>query len=368
MKTKAAIAYEVKQPVVVEEIEVRPPRENEVMIKIAASGVCHSDLSLLNGTIVHTLPEVLGHEGAGTVVEVGKGVTDYREGDQVMLSFVAPCGRCPRCKAGQETLCETYFSGDRGHLPDGTCRFHKGDLEIRQFARLGTMSEYTVVHTDAVLPLPEGYPVKTAALMGCCVPTGVGAVLRAGRVAAGESVCVIGCGGVGLNVVQGARLVEAHPILAIDRVESKLEAARLFGATHTINSASCDAVEVVMSLTGGEGVDYAFEVIGLSETIEMAFRMLRMGGHAIVIGIAGRDRRISLPAWMLPYGERKISGTFGGSCHPREDLPAFLHLYGEGKLMLDELVTRTYRLEEVNEAFADLEAAKNVRGMIDFEN
>ena len=368
MKTKAAVAYEVNQPVVVEEIEVRPPRENEVMVKIAASGVCHSDLSLLRGTIVHTLPEVLGHEGSGTIVEVGKGVTDYQTGDQVMLSFVAPCERCPRCLAGQYTLCETYFLGDRGHLPDGTCRFHKGDLELRQFARLGTMSEYTVVHTDAVLPLPEGYSVKTAALMGCCVPTGVGAVTRAGQVAAGESVCVIGCGGVGLNVVQGARLVGAHPILAIDRVDSKLEAAVLFGATHTIDSGSCDALETVMSLTGGEGVDYAFEVIGLSETIEMAFGMLRMGGHAIVIGIAGRDCRVSLPAWMLPYGERKISGTFGGSCHPREDLPAFLQLYGEGKLMLDELVTRTYDLEEVNEAFADLEAAKNVRGMIDFES
>ena len=367
MKTKAAVCYEVGKPVVVEEIELRPPKASEVMIKIGASGVCHSDLSLLNGTIVHTLPEVLGHEGAGTVVEVGEETADYKVGDRVMLSFVSSCGHCFQCQSGHPTLCEAWFGGDRGLLLDGTCRFHKGDRDIHQFARLGTMSEYAVVHTDSVVALPDGYEFRHAALIGCGVPTGVGAVLRTAKVQPGQSVCVIGTGGVGLNVVQGARLSGANPIIAVDRLDNKLEAARQFGATHTINASKVDPVEAVRELTGGHGVEYAFEVIGLKQTIETAFELIRIGGQAVIIGITNREHEVSFPAFMFPYGERKVVGSFMGSCLPREDMPRFLELYSEGKLMLDELVTRTYSLDEVNQAFADLEEGRNLRGMILFE-
>ncbi len=366
MKTKAAVAYEVGKSAVVEELELRPPRENEVLIKIRASGVCHSDLSLINGTIVHPLPEVLGHEGAGTVVEVGKGVTEYKPGDPVMLSFVLCCGKCEQCQSGHHTLCEIHFETHRGRLLDDTCRFHKNGLEINQFSRLGTMSEYTVVPIDTVVPMPDGSSLRTAALIGCGVSTGIGAVTRAANVQAGESVCIIGTGGVGLNAVQGARLVGAEPIIAIDRLENKLQAAMEFGATHTINSTEVDPVEAVKELTSGKGVHYAIEVIGYTPTMEMAFNMLRHGGNAVIVGIAGQDQKVQIPAWMLPYGERKISGTFMGSCNPREDMPHFLRLYEEKRLKLDELVTRSYDLEEVNEAFADLEAGKNIRGIIDF--
>lgn len=366
MKTKAAVAYEVGKPVVVEELDLRPPRENEVLVKIRASGVCHSDLSLLNGTIVHSLPEVLGHEGAGTVVEVGEGVSQCKPGDSVMLSFVLCCGKCDQCQSGHHTLCEVHFGTDRGRLLDNSCRFHKNGLEVNQFSRLGTMSEYTVVPVDTVIPMPEGSSLRTAALIGCGVSTGIGAVTRAAKVREGESVCVIGTGGVGLNAVQGARLAGADPIIAVDRLENKLQAAREFGASHTINSSEINPVEAVKELTSGKGVHYAIEVIGIPSTMEMAFNMLRHGGNAVIVGIAAQDQKIQIPAFMLPYGERRISGTFMGSCNPREDMPHFLKLYEEQKLKLDELVTRFYKLEEVNDAFADLEAGKNIRGVIDF--
>lgn len=367
MKTKAAIVYQYGEPVVVEEIEVRPPRESELLVKIAASGICHSDYSVMTGTIPHDLPEVLGHEGAGTVVEVGPGNASFEVGDRVMLPFVSSCGKCEPCVTGHPTLCEVHFGGNRGQLIDGTCRFHKGDLDIFQFARIGTLSEYTVVHTNSVLPLPDGYSFEHAALLGCGVTTGVGAVTRAAQVHAGSTVAVIGCGGVGLNVLQGARLAEASTIIAIDQVPSKLVQAKKFGATDCINSRDADVIQAVKALTGGKGVHYSFEAIGVPKTIEMAYGMLRMGGNAVIIGITGVQDTITIPSVFLPVWERKLTGSFFGSCIPKEDMPFLLGLYRQKKLMLDELITQYYELEEINQAFSDMETGENIRGMVLFE-
>ncbi|MBH52725.1 MAG: alcohol dehydrogenase [Opitutaceae bacterium] len=367
MKTKAAIVYEFNKPVIVEEIDLRPPRESELMIKIAASGICHSDYSVMTGTIPHDLPEVLGHEGAGTVVEVGPNTEGYQVGDRVMLPFVSSCGKCSRCTSGHPTLCEVHFAGKRGMLIDGTFRFHKGDQDIYQFSRIGALSEYTVVHTNSVVPLPDGYTFEHAALLGCGVTTGVGAVTRTAQVPAGSTVAIIGCGGVGLNVIQGARLAAASTIIAVDQMPSKLDQAKQFGATHCVNSKDRDAVEAVKELTQGNGVQFAFEAIGLPLTIELAYNMLSVGGNAVIIGITGFRDTITIPAAFLPIWEKKITGSFFGSCLPSEDMPYLLSLYKQKKLMLDELISKYYELEEINQAFSDMEVGENIRGMVLFE-
>jgi S-(hydroxymethyl)glutathione dehydrogenase / alcohol dehydrogenase len=367
MKTKAAIVYRYGEPVVVEEIDLRPPRESELLIKIGASGICHSDYSVMTGTIPHDLPEVLGHEGAGTVVEVGPGTEGYQVGDRVMLPFVSSCGTCGRCKAGHPTLCEVHFRGKRGTLIDGTCRFYKGDQDIYQFSRIGTLSEYTVVHTNSVLPLPDGYTFEQAALLGCGVTTGYGAVTRTAKVPAGATVAVIGCGGVGLNVIQGAKLAGASRIIAIDQVPSKLDQAKKFGATDCVNSKGLDAIEAVKNLNDGNGVDFAFEAIGLPATIEMAYNLLGVGGNAVIIGITSPKQTITIPAVFIPVWERKLTGSFFGSCLPSEDMPYLLGLYRQKKLLLDELISKYYKLEEINQAFSDMETGENIRGMVLFE-
>ncbi len=368
MKTRAAIVYKYGEPVVVEEIDVRPPQRSELLVKMAASGICHSDYSVMTGTIPHELPEVLGHEGAGVVVEVGPGVTGYQVGDRVMLPFVSSCGKCDRCVSGHPTLCEVHFAGKRGALIGDTCRFHKGDQDIYQFSRIGTLSEYSVVHTNSVLPLPDGYTFEQAALLGCGVTTGYGAVTRTAKVPAGATVAVIGCGGVGLNVIQGAKLAEASRIIAIDQVPSKLKQAAHFGATDCINSKDTNVVDVVKEMTDGKGVDFSFEAIGLSATIEMAYNLLGIGGNAIIIGITGVRDTITIPAVFIPVWERKITGSFFGSCLPGEDMPYLLDLYRQKKLKLDELVSKYYQLEDINQAFTDMETGENIRGMVLFED
>lgn len=367
MKTHAAVCYERNQPVVVEEIDLDPPQQSEILLRIAASGVCHSDLSVVTGIQTHALPEVLGHEGAGVIEAVGPGVTRFKEGDRVMLSFVSSCGTCEYCTRGRHCLCAVHFSGPRGFMLDGTTRFHKNGERIHHFSRLGTMSQYCVVPENSVVPVPDDIGLDKAALVGCGVTTGMGAALRTANVEFGSSAAIIGAGGVGLNVIQGARLAGAEKIIAIDRDPGKLAAAKNFGATHTVNASEVDAVEGVKALTNGEGVDYSFEAIGRSDTIEQAFHMLRMGGTAVVIGIPAADATITLPAGLFPFGERKLIGSFFGSAQSRVDMPRILNLYRSGRVMLDELVTKTYRLEEVNEAFTDLKAGRNLRGVILFD-
>lgn len=364
MRTQAAVVYEHDKPVVVDDLELDAPKDNEVLIRMAASGVCHSDLSIVNGTIYYDPPVAIGHEGAGVVEHVGAGVSYVRPGDHVVLSFVSYCGECQMCQRGRVNLCDG-FSARRGYLLDDTCRLHnKAGKPIPQMARIGTMSEYTVVPKQSLVKIDSHYSLEKAALVGCGVTTGVGAVLNTAKVEPGSSVAVIGTGGVGLNVIQGAVLASAERIIAVDRVDKKLDFARGFGATDVVNASEGDPVEAVKQLTGGKGVDYAFEVIGNPKTIEQAYVMIRRGGTAVVVGVAHADTRVSLPAQEMSLSEKRLIGSYYGSAMPRIDMPKILKLYDEGKLKLDELITQNYRLGQINEAFADMEAGKNARGVI----
>ncbi|MCZ6680824.1 MAG: Zn-dependent alcohol dehydrogenase [Candidatus Poribacteria bacterium] len=368
MQTKAAVVYEHNKAVVVEELDLEEPKADEVLIRMAASGVCHSDLSVVNGTIYYDPPVSLGHEGAGVVERVGENVSYVRPGDHVVLSFVSYCGSCRMCQMERASLCEG-FSARRGRLLDDTCRRHnKAGQPIPQMARIGTMAEYSVVPEQSLIKVDSHYPLDKAVLVGCGVTTGVCAVLNTAKVEPGSWVAVIGTGGVGLNAIQGAVLAGAERIFAIDRVPKKLDFARDFGATDTVNASDCDPVEAMQDLTGGKGVDYAFEVIGNSETIEQAYAMVRPAGTAVVIGLARPEAQVSLPASSIVQTEKRLIGSFYGSAVPRVDMPKLLQLYDEGKLKIDELITQNYRIEEINEAFADMEAGKNARGVILFDS
>lgn len=366
MKTRAAVMYEHNQPVVVEELELEEPKANEVLVRTAASGVCHSDLSVVTGAIYYDAAVALGHEGAGVIERVGADVTDFEIGDHVILSFVSYCGNCVMCQMEKVCLCESY-NVPRGFQLDGTYRlYNKSGDGILQMARIATMAEYMVVPQQNLVKIDAHFSLEKAALVGCGVTTGVGAVLNTARVEHGSSVAVIGTGGVGLNAIQGAVLANAKKIIAVDITEKKLKLAEVFGATDTVNAAEIDPIEAVRGLTDGRGVDYAFEVIGNPDTIAQAYRMVRAAGTAVIVGMAHHQKEFSIPAQHFVASERKIIGSFYGSCHPQIDMPKLLNLYTEGKLKLDELITKHYRLEQINEAFADMEAGENARGVILF--
>ncbi len=367
MKTRAAVVYEHNQPVVVEELELDEPRANEVLLRTAASGVCHSDLSVVTGTIYYDAAVALGHEGAGVIEHVGDSVTDFHPGDHVVLSFVSYCGSCRMCQMGRVCLCESY-NVPRGLQLDGTYRLHNSSGDgILQMARIATMSEYMVVPQQNLVKIGAHYSLEKAALVGCGVTTGVGAVLNTAKVEPGSSVAVIGTGGVGLNAIQGAVFVEAEPIIAVDIAEKKLNFAKRFGATDVVNAAENDPVEAVHELTDGLGVDYAFEVIGNPKTIVQAYDMVRAAGTAVIVGIAHHQAEFSIPAQQFVASEKRLIGSFYGSCQPRVDMPKLLRFYEDGILKLDELITRQYRLEQINEAFAAMEAGENARGVIVFD-
>jgi len=367
MKTRAAVVYEHNQPVVVEELELDDPGPNEVLIRTAASGVCHSDLSVVTGAIYYDAAVALGHEGAGVIEHVGNNVTDFHPGDHVVLSFVSYCGSCRMCQMERVCLCENY-NVPRGLQLDGTYRLHNSSgAGILQMARIATMSEYMVVPQQNLVKIEPRYSLEKAALVGCGVTTGIGAVLNTARVPPDSSVAVIGTGGVGLNVIQGATFTHPTRLIAVDITEKKLNFAKRFGATDVVNAAKDNPVEAVYELTDGLGVDYAFEVIGNPKTILQAYDMVRPAGTTVIVGIAHHEAEFSIPAQRFVSSEKRLIGSFYGSCQPQIDMPRLLRFYEEGILKLDELITRRYRLEQINEAFADLEAGENARGVIVFD-
>jgi Zn-dependent alcohol dehydrogenase len=361
---KAVVAREANRPVVVEPIEVESPRRDEIMVKVAACGVCHSDLSAINGTIAAPLPMILGHEGAGRVVEVGEGVTDFAVGDTVISSFVNMCGKCRFCVTGRPNLCDV---GARtfATLPDGSLRTRDAQGQaLNVFSACGVMAEYATLHVNNAVRIQSGMPMPQAALISCGVMTGVGAAINTARVEAGASVLVIGAGGVGLNVIQGCAIAGAGTIIAVDMADHKLDLARQFGATHVINAGRDEnLVKSVKKLTGG-GVDYAFECIGLGRMVEQAYRALRRGGKAVVVGVARGDDATSVKTASLTFEEKTLTGSYYGGARPREDFPRLIGLYQSKKLKLDELITRRYSIDEAPQAFADLEAGRNARGVI----
>jgi S-(hydroxymethyl)glutathione dehydrogenase / alcohol dehydrogenase len=364
---KAAVCYEHNQPVRVDEVTLDPPRRDEVRVRLVASGVCHSDFSLVTGILRGRLPCVLGHEGAGVIEEIGEGVADLSRGDKVVLSWVTPCGRCFYCRLAKPHLCEL---GERinktNRMPDGSTRVHKDGQDLNVFSAIGTMAEFAVAPANAAVKLPPDAPLDKCALLGCAVTTGVGAVFNTAGVVPGSSVAVFGAGGVGLNAIQGAAIAGAERIIAVDAQPAKLEMAKTFGATDVVDAGKADPVESIRALTAGRGVDYAFEAIGTKRTVEQAFEATRKAGTCVVIGLGSIKESVSLNLFFLPLLEKRLLGCWYGSADVHRDIPRLLALYRAGKLKLDALVTRTYALEEINEAFAAMNSGANARGLILF--
>jgi len=365
MKTKAAVLETYGTPLVIDELELDGPREKEVLIEYKAAGLCHSDLSILKGILrMPPLPCVAGHEGAGVVKEVGPGVTRVKPDDHVLAMWVPTCGQCYYCLRGQPYLCAEKDKARAGTMLDGTYRLTRGGKNMQMMMGVGTFSQYNVLNELSVTPIDADIPFEVASITGCAVMTGVGAVLKKAKVAPGSSVAVIGIGGIGINVIQGAVLANATKIIAIDLLDNKLEWARQFGATHTINSSKEDPVEKVLALTGGIGADYAFEAIGLADTAVTTYKLVRRGGDAVFLGVPGMEVNVSLPQFQFPLMEKSALGSYYGSGNLRVDLITLLDLFKAGRLKLAELITSRYSLEDINTGFADMEAGKNIRGVI----
>ena len=357
---KAVVAHEVNKFSVVD-VDLDSPKVGEVLVKMQATGVCHSDLSIINGTIRWKLPSVLGHEGAGIVEQVGEGVTHVKPGDHVVLSFVPNCGECFNCLRAEPHLCRQ--NKPHGGLLDGTSRVRMNGEEIAVMSFLGNMAEYCVVPEACVVTIDKRYDFKAAALVGCGVTTGVGAAIKTAEVKPGSTVAVFGCGGVGLNVIQGARIAGAAKIIAVDLSVEKMQMARAFGATDNV-SGNGDSVKEILDMTGGIGVDYAFEVVGNAKLVEACVKATRANGTTVLVGVGRSDDRFSFNAMVLPFTAKTIKGCMYGSANFKVDFPMYLELYQQGRLDLDRLITRTYSIDEAPEAFADLESGKNARGVI----
>jgi S-(hydroxymethyl)glutathione dehydrogenase / alcohol dehydrogenase len=360
---RAALMRAVGAPLEVLDLRLDEPRAGEVRVRLHAAGVCHSDLSILEGRIASPVPVVLGHEGAGVVDAVGDGVRSVAVGDHVVISWVPMCGRCHFCLHGQPQLC-TSGAYTPGLMDDGTTRLHDGDSPIHHGLHAATFAEQTVVREGSVVRVDPGIPFAAAALVGCAVTTGVGAALRTAEVHAGESVVVIGCGGVGLSVVQGCRLAGAGRIIAVDTVPARLEAAQRFGATHVVTGGDTAPAEV-RGLTGKLGADVAFEVAGHPALQRQAWDMTRRGGRTILVGVPAMDAETTLPSLLLAVSEKTLKGCYYGSAYPPRDFPWLLDLYQAGRLDLDSLVTQTLPLEGVNEAFEAMRRGEQLRTVID---
>src|SRR5436190_21276574 len=358
---RAAICRTHNQAITVEEISVDPPKRGEVTVRLAACGVCHSDLSAITGTIALPLPLVLGHEGAGVVEDVGEGVSDLAKGDHVVFSFIYMCGKCRFCVSGRPVLCLEQGKALTTPL-EGSPRVHdRSGAPLNIFSGCGAMAEYATVSAENLIKVDPKIPFECAALVGCGVTTGVGAVFNTAKVQPGSSVAVFGCGGVGLSVIQGARIAGAEKIIAIDTLEAKLAMAKQFGATDVLMGTE-DPTKALKKLTGG-GPDYAFECVGSGELAATAYRAIRRGGLAVVVGVAKPTDSTSLPTMTLPFEEKTLTGSYFGSCVPRVDFPRMLGLYLKGELKLDELITKRYGIAEAPQAVADLESGRNARGV-----
>jgi len=366
---RAAILEAPATDLVVEHIECQQPQAGEVLVRIAASGVCHSDLHVLHGTQSSPLPVVLGHEGAGVVEAVGPDVKRVKVGDHVVLSWTPYCGQCAYCQSGHPNLCEVvYAKMGTGLLMDGTSRLSRAGKALYHYSFISSFAEYCVVPESGCVVIERDIPLDKAALVGCAVMTGVGAALNTAHVQPGSVAAVIGAGGVGLNAIQGARLAGAVSIIAIDVNPTKLARARVFGATHLINATEVNAVATVRDLTKGMGADYTFEAVGRPETMRQCWEMARPGGTVVMVGIAPQGSELTLPANRVVREERRLMGSFYGSARPHIDMPMILDLYMAGKLMLDELVTHHYSLEQINEAIHSLESGEAIRPVIVFDN
>jgi alcohol dehydrogenase/S-(hydroxymethyl)glutathione dehydrogenase/alcohol dehydrogenase len=365
MRTVAALLEEPHKPVEVVDLDIESPRAGEVMVEIAATGVCHSDLSVADGALGNPMPIVLGHEGAGTIIDLGAGVTDLAVGDHVVLAWLAQCGECFYCVHGQAELCERAgLSFARSNLPDGTTRLSHHGVPVFQMAGLGTFAQHCVVPARSAVRVPSGLPFESAALIGCAALTGFGAAVNTADIRAGDSVAVIGGGGVGLNTVQGARASGAARIIVVDPSPERREFARSLGATDALPP-SATLVREVRALTGGRGTDVAFEVVGHADTIGTAVKIARRGGQVVLVGAARADVLLSVPAFNgIVMTGKKILGSLYGSANVRRDVPRLVDLYRSGMLKLDELVTERFSLAHTAEAIEYCRQGRGVRGVV----
>jgi S-(hydroxymethyl)glutathione dehydrogenase/alcohol dehydrogenase len=358
---KAAVLHEVGQPLVIEDVEVANPEPREVRLRTVAAGVCHSDLHFVNGDYTWPLPAVLGHESACVVEAVGSDVSYVAPGDHVITCLSIFCGHCRYCTTGRPALCVRKGLTRKRDQPQ---RLTMGGKRVNQFLNLSSYAEEMLVHEHAVVKIQKDIPMDRACLVGCGVTTGVGAVLNTAKMEAGSSVAVIGCGGVGLSAVQGARLGGAARIIAVDMNEGKLALAKKMGATHGVNASEVDPVEAVKDLSDG-GVDYSFEAIGLKKTAEQAFQMLGKGGTATVVGMVPEGVNIEIRGADL-LDEKRLQGSNMGSNRFRVDMPRYIDFYLQGKLNLDDMLSAEIRLEDVNDALEALKTGEVARQVIRF--
>ncbi len=366
MKTQAAVLNSPQTPLEIEELTLQSPADGEVLVRIVASGVCHSDYHLISGATRHPLPAVLGHEGAGIIEAVGSGVKRLQVGDHIIMNWAPSCGHCFYCQHGKPNLCDT-FTGPlwAGTMLNGTTRLYRKDQPVYHYCGLATFSQYAVVPQESCIPIRKDGPLKVAALVGCAVATGVGSVIYTSPVRPGDSVVVIGCGGVGLNILQGAALCGAQTIIAVDTSPAKMPLAKQFGATHTL-MADDKTLEMIRDLTGGRGADHVFEAIGVPKIQEIALDYVRPGGTLVLVGISAMGSATNLPGAVITRQEKVIKGSYYGTIDAARDFPMLLDLYMAHKLKLDELISTEYRLEEVNDAFAAMLGGHVARGVLIF--
>jgi S-(hydroxymethyl)glutathione dehydrogenase / alcohol dehydrogenase len=367
MKIQAAVLAGPRNPFELREVELAPPRRGEVLVRIAASGLCASDLNALDGkrTLV-PFPAVLGHEAAGIVEELGEDVGRLRSGDHVVLSILPSCGRCAACRAGRPNHCATAAETmSRGALLDGSSRLAADGRTLSHFLGVSSFADHAVVSESAAIAIDPAMPLDRAAVIGCAVLTGIGAVRNTARVQAGERCAVFGCGGVGLSAIQGARIAGARTIVAVDVHREKLDLARRLGATHTVDARQGDVPAAVRDASDG-GVDYAFEAAGRHETIEQAWGSLAAGGQLVVVGLLASGARLTLDAGPL-IEEKRIAGCYLGSASLERDVPDLVGLHLGGQLLLDELITRRLALSELDEAFERMRAGSEARQVVVFE-
>jgi S-(hydroxymethyl)glutathione dehydrogenase / alcohol dehydrogenase len=357
---KAAVCYEFGKPLVVEDIEIGSPQKGEVKVRLAATAICHSDIHAINGEFPFIqLPIVAGHESSGYVAEVGEGVTSVKPGDAVCTMLLSPCGKCYNCISGKPHLCTTMYPLDTERRMR-----NKAGQSIGTLMKGAGNSEYALVSENQLVRLPEGIPMDSAALLSCGFTTGYGAVVNRAQVRPHSSVVVVGAGGVGISSIQGAAVSGAYPIIAVDIVDSKLKAAKNFGATHTVNSRSPDALQTIQQLTYGRGADYVFMTVGSSEALKQSFFMVGPRGVVVVVGVVNEPVPI-IPAEVSIF-EKALIGTKGGSINPAIDVPLMVELYKAGRIKLDEMITRRYPLEQINESIAAVVRGEALRNVIIF--
>lgn len=362
---KAAVLYEPNKPFKVEEVTLDEPQANEVLVKLVVTGVCHTDLHFLKGEVPQPMPIVMGHEGAGIVERIGPGVTTLKPGDHVVMMVSFSCGKCRFCAEGRPTRCvENLPIMTYATLPGGGKRLRKGDQELHHLFGLACYAEYTVVHERSAIKVRDDAPFEVICPLGCGVSAGIGAAINSTGIRPGESIVIYGCGGVGLSAVMGAKLAGAGILIAVDILDRKLEMAKELGADHVINASQQEPVAKVMELTGG-GADYALECIGNVDVMAQAFGSIQNGGKCIIVGMAPIGTALNIQSYEFLLG-KNIVGTVQGEIRAAVDIPRYVDLYMNGKLPIDKLITKSYSLDEINDAFGAFERGEVIKSVIRF--